>query len=204
MASPAAPAPSKISTALDGHLTTIINCMQNVVYVTMLLYFIDKFMSWVWFTAIVVSPVESWKGLFYNMWISVLVCSMMLAFKDTLEAMILFENFKRHRDCKKDATTIIAVDKDSAQIRHVDNDSSSSAWQTVVGYIIHQFLNKDEKTEDKTKKQEQQTSTLEATTPVSSTEDEIKQDAASASSSTRSSADTAEAGFVLGLPEPEQ
>ena len=215
MTTPSAAAPSQISTALDGHLTTLVDCTQNAVYVTMLLYFINKFVSWICLASIVVSPVESWKGLFYNMWFSVFMGAIMLAFKDTLEALILFENFKRQRNVKKDATTIISVDENSAQIKHVDNNgSSSSAWQTVVGYIIHQSLNKAEKNEDTTKSQEQQTSTPEATTPVSSTEDEIKnedtstdvdikheaattddeikQDAASASSSARSSADTAD------------
>jgi hypothetical protein len=211
----AAAASSHISMTLDKHLTTLVNCLQNVVYVVMLFHFIDTFVSWVCFVATNVSPVESWKGLFYNIWFSVLVFSTMLTFKGTLEAMILFENAKRHRDGKKDSTTIIAVDENSAQIKHVDNGLSSSAWQTVASYILLQFLNKAQKNEDNTKSQEQQTSTPEATTPVSSTEDEIKnddtstddgikheaattddeikQDAASASSSARSSADTADA-----------
>jgi hypothetical protein len=196
MTTPAAP--SHIWTALVGHLATLVDCTQNAVYVTMLVYFINTFVSWVCFVAIAVSPVESWKGLFYNMWFSALMCSMMLSFKDTLEAMILFENAKRHRDGKKDATTIISMDENSVQMKHVDNGVPSSAWTTVVSYMLHQLLNKAEKNEDK------KTSTPEATTPVSSTEDEIKneatttddeikQDAASASSSARSSADTADA-----------
>jgi hypothetical protein len=169
--------------------------MLNAVYVTMLVYFVNTFIDRICLAALIVSPVESWKGLFYNMWFSVAVCSLMMAFKDTLEVLILLENFKRHRDGKKDATTIISVNETSAQIKHVDNGLSSTAWQTIVGYIIHGFFNKAETNEDK------KTSTPEATTPVSSTEDEIKheatttddeikQDAASASSSARSSAET--------------
>jgi hypothetical protein len=195
MASPAAPAPSAIFTTLDRDLTSLVDCIRNAVYVTMLVYFVNTFIDRICLAALIVSPVESWKGLFYNMWFSVAMCSLMMAFKDTLEALILFENCKRNRDGKKDATTIISVNETSAQIKHVDNGLSSTAWQTVVGYILHQFLNKAETNEDK------KTSTPEATTPVSSTEDEIKhevtttddeikQDAASASSSARSTADT--------------
>jgi hypothetical protein len=148
--------------------------------------------------------VESWKGLFYNMWISLLVGSIMMAFKDTLEVLILFENFKRARDGRKDATTIIAAGVDGVQIKHVNN---GSAWQAVAGLALHQFLNKVEKNEAETAKTastenegetaktastENEDDAKDATTPVSTGDDEIKQDAASASSSARSSAYTAD------------
>jgi hypothetical protein len=192
MASPAAPAPSDIFEKLDRHLTSLVDCMRNAVYVTMLVYFVNTFIDRICLTALIVSPVESWKGLFYNMWFSVAVCSLMMAFKDTLESLILFENAKRHRDGRKDATTIISVNENSAQMKHVDNGLSSTAWQTVVGYILHQFLNKagteSENTKDASTKSEDDAKS--ATTPVSTGEDEIKQDSASASSSARSSADT--------------
>jgi hypothetical protein len=159
----------------------------------MLVYFVNTFIDRICLTALIVSPVESWKGLFYNMWFSVAVCSTMMALKDTLEVLILFENAKRHRDGRKDATTIISVNENSAQMKHVDNGLSSTAWQTVVGYILHQFLNKagtneGENTKDASTKSEDDAKS--ATTPVSTGEDEIKQDSASASSSARSSADT--------------
>jgi hypothetical protein len=193
MASPAAPAPSDIFATLDRHLTSLVDCMRNAVYVTMLVYFVNTFIDRICLTALIVSPVESWKGLFYNMWFSVAVCSTMMALKDTLEVLILFENAKRHRDGRKDATTIISVNETSAQIKHVDNGLSSTAWETVVGYILHQFLNKagtneGENTKDASTKSEDDAKS--ATTPVSTGEDEIKQDSASASSSARSSADT--------------
>jgi hypothetical protein len=189
--------PSQIYMTLDKHLTTLVNCMQNVVYVVMLFHFINTFVSWVGFVATHVSPVESWKGLFYNMWFSALMCAMMLSFKGTFEAIILFENLKRHRDGKKDATTIISMDENSVQMKHVDNGMSSSAWQTVAGYIVHKFSSKAETTEDdlthnsKDAPTQNEDDAKSATTP--STDDEIKQDAASASSSARSSADTADA-----------
>lgn len=195
-------APSQISMMFDKHLTTLVNCMQNVVYIVMLFHFINTFVSWVGFVATHVSPVESWKGLFYNMWFSALMCSMMLSFKDTLETLILFENFKRHRDGRKDATTIIAAGVDGVQIKHVNNGSNSTAWQAVAGLALHHFLNKAEtaktaSTENegegvKTASTENEDDAKDATTPVSTSDDEIKQDAASASSSARSSADTAD------------
>ena len=211
MTAPAA-APSQFL-MLDKHLTTIVNCLQNVVNVMMLLHFLEVGMFWICLAATIVSPVESWKGLFYNMWISLLVGSMMMAFKDTLEALILFENFKRARDGRKDATTIIAAGVDGVQIKHVNNGSTSTVWGTVAGLALQQFLNKVEKNEDETTKAasteneapaQNEDDAKAASTPVSTGDDEIKQDAAStgddeikqdaasASSSARSSADTAD------------
>ncbi len=197
----------------DKHLTTLVNCLQNVVNVMMLLHFLELGMYWICFAAANVSPVESWKGLFYNMWISLLVGSMMMAFKDTLETLILFENFKRIRDGRKDATTIIAAGENGVQIKHVNNGSTSTVWGTVAGLALQQFLNKVEQKEDETTKAasteneapaQNEDDAKAASTPVSTGDDEIKQDAAStgddeikqdaasASSSARSSADTAD------------
>ena len=146
-------------------------------------------MHWICIAATIVSPVESWKGLIYNMWFGSLVLGMMLAFKDTLECLILFENAKRRQESRKDATTTFLVTKDGAQINHVDYGSNAPAWPAVAGLMVHKFMNKEN---EPTKEEE----TKEATTPSSPTtaepEDEIKQDAASASSSARSSADTSD------------
>jgi hypothetical protein len=111
----------------------------------------------------------------------------MLAFKDTLETLLLFENAKRHRDGRKDATTMFVVDKDTVNIKHTDNGSATPAWPAVACYLIAKCLN--EKNESKEQGQQASTQNEEATTPPSATEDDIKQDAASASSSVRSSAE---------------
>lgn len=207
----ATPAHSQIYVILDKHLTTVMNCLQNVVYVGLLVYFLEVGMFWICFAADRVSPMDSWKGFVYNLFFCVLVFSLMLVFKGTLEALILFENLKRNKEGKKEATTIIAVDETGAQIKHVDNGSTNTAWQTLAGFILHRFLNQvvtneaetaqNEKeakdattpsstTEDETAQNEEDAK--EATTPAGKNEDEIKQDAASASSSTRSNADTSE------------
>jgi hypothetical protein len=200
MTTPAAP--SQIYMTLDKHLTTLMNCLPNVVYGMMLFHFINTFVSWVGFIVKNVSPLESWKGFFYNIWFSMLVFSTMMAFRSTLECLILFENAERNRDGKKDATTIISVNKNSMNMKHVDNGVPSSAWHAIAGYIINKFSNKDETTEDASTQKEGENAkdastqneddAKSATTPVSNTDDEIKQDAASASSSARSSADTAD------------
>ena len=170
-------------------------CLQNVVYVMMLLRFLELGVFYICLAATIVSPVESWKGLFYNMWFGSLVLGMMLAFKDTLECLILFENAKRRQESRKDATTtVIAVNKNEVAIKHVDNGSNSTGWQAVAGFILHKYFEKDEPTKDASAHNEEDAK--EATTPSSPTttepEDEIKQDAASASSSARSSADTSD------------
>lgn len=205
------PAPSQIATVLDKHLTTVVNCLQNVVYVGLLVYFLEVGMYWICFAANQVSPAASWKGFAFNLWFGALVIGMMRAFKDTLEALILFENLKRNQDGKKEAITVIAVDKAGAQIKHVDNGSTNTTWATTACFILNGILNKaatneaelaqNEKdakedtapsttTEDGTAKNEEDAK--EATTTSGKNEDEIKQDTASASSSTRSTADTSE------------
>jgi hypothetical protein len=200
------PAPTPASTAitvlLDKHLTTLVNCLQNVIYFIMLVNFVEAGMFTSCFAALIVSPVESWNGLFYNMWYSMLVFAMMKAFKDTLEALLLFEKAKRRMDGRKDATTIIVANETGAQIQHTDNGSTTPAWPAVACYLLAKCLN--EKNETKEQGQQASAQNGEATTPPSptedeikpdtaSTEDEIKPDTASASSSARSSADTSDA-----------
>ena len=163
---------------LDKHLTTVMNCLQNVVNVFMLLYFLELSLGGIIVTARTVSPVESWKGLFYNMWTSLLVVSMMTAFKDTLEALILFENFKRARDGRKDATTIIAVDENRLALKHVNNDTTSTGWQAIAGLALQQFLNKVEKKNEGENAKDASAQNEDAATPVSTGDDELKQDAA--------------------------
>ena len=182
------PAPSQIATVLDKHLTTVVNCLQNVVYVGLLVYFLEVGMYWICFAANQMSPAASWKGFAYNLWFGALVIGMMRAFKDTLEALILFENLERNKDGKKEAITVIAVDKAGAQIKHVDNGSTNTTWQTIACYILNGFLNQAATNEAEPAQHEK-----EAATPSSTAEDEIKQDAASASSSARSTADTSDA-----------
>jgi hypothetical protein len=165
------------------------NCAQNVVYVMMLLHFLELCMFYIAFAAHTVSPVESWKGLFYNMWFGALVLGIMCAFKDTLETLILFENAKRARDSRKDITTVIAVNKDGAQIKNVDYSSNTPAWPGVACFLAHKFSAKAEQKEDEPEPIKEATSPSSATTAP---EDEIKPDAASASSSTRSNADTSD------------
>ena len=184
----AAPAASQIATVLDKLHQTIVNCLLNVVYVMMLVYFFETGLSWCCFAASKVSPADSLKGFVYNLFFCSLVVSLMLVFKGTLEALILFENFNRNKDGKKETTTTIAVDKAGAQIKHVDNGSTSTTWQTIACFILNGFLNKAATNEAELAQNEK-----EAATPSSTTEDEIKQDAASASSSARSTADTSDA-----------
>jgi len=195
------PPPSQISTVIDK----LVNCLLNVVHVMALVHFLNLGMSYLCFLTILVSPVDSWKGLFFNMWFCALVCGLMKAFKDTLECLILFENSQRNKDGKKKegTTTTIAVDKACAHIKHVDNGSTNTTtWQTLAGLILQRFLllnqteTKEAETvqnEKDTKEEEEATTTPSSTTTTTTTEDdEIKQDAASASSSARSTADTSD------------
>jgi hypothetical protein len=184
----AAPASSQIATVLDKHLTTVVNCLLNVVYVMMLVHFFETGLSWCCFAAVKVSPADSLKGFAYNLFFCSLVFSLMLVFKGTLECLILFENLQRNKDGKKETTTTIEVNKACAHITHVDNGSTSTTWQTLAGLILHRFLNQAATNEAELAQNEK-----EAATPSSTTEDEIKQDAASASSSARSTADTSDA-----------
>jgi hypothetical protein len=189
-----APAPATIAVVLDKHLTTLVNCLQNVVYFVMLAMFVEVGMFFPCFAASVVSPVESWKGLFYNMWYSVLVLYMMVAFKDTLEALLLFENHKRNRESRKDATTIIVANETGAQIQHTDNNGAATpVWPAVACYLIEKCLNEKNETKEQEASTQSEPDAKDAATPPSPTEDEIKPDTASASSSARSSADTSDA-----------
>jgi hypothetical protein len=191
--STATPSPAALPHPLEKHLTTLVNCVQNVIYFIMLAHFLEACMFIPCFATRVVSPVESWTGLFYNMWFSVLVFGMMMAFKDTLEALLLFENSKRHREGKKDATTTITACKEGAKIEHFDNGSTSTEWRTIACYILQRFLNKDDE-KSETEEQEASKQSENDTKPAAtSAEDEIKPDTASASSSARSSADTSDA-----------
>jgi hypothetical protein len=199
MSSPApAPAPAPASTAiavvLDKHLTTLVNCLQNVVNFLMLATFVDAGMFTSCYAAKVVSPVESWKGLFFNMWYAMLVFGMMVAFKDTLEALLLFENHKRNRENRKDATTIIVANETGALIQHTDNNGAATpVWPAVACYLLAKCLNEKNETKEQEASTQSEPDAVEATTPPSRTEDEIKPDTASASSSARSSADTSDA-----------
>jgi hypothetical protein len=199
-----APAPTAIAAVLDKHLTTLVNCLQNVVNFLMLATFVDAGMFTSCYAAKVVSPVESWKGLFFNMWYAMLVFGMMVAFKDTLEALLLFENHKRNRENRKDATTIIVANETGALIQHTDNNGAATpVWPAVACYLLATCLNEKNETKEQGQQASTQNDTVEATTPPSqdeikpdttaNTEDEIKPDTASASSSARSSADTSDA-----------
>jgi hypothetical protein len=117
------PVPTALPHPLEKLLTTLVNCMQNVIYFIMLAHFIEACMFVPCFTAGIVSPVESWTGLFFNMWLGVLVFGMMVVFKDTLETLLLFESAKRNMDGRKDAATIVTATKNGAQIQHNDNGS---------------------------------------------------------------------------------
>jgi hypothetical protein len=189
-----APAPTAIAVVLDKHLTTLVNCLQNVVYALLLMLFVEVGMSNSCFNAKIVSPVESWKGLFYNMWYSMLVFAMMVQFKDTLEALLLFENAKRNRENRKDATTIIVANETGAQIQHTDNNGAATpVWPAVACYLLAKCFNEKSETKEQKASTQSEPDAVEATTPPSRTEDEIKPDTASASSSARSSADTSDA-----------
>lgn len=187
----AAPASSQIAAVLDKHLTTVVNCLLNVVYVMMLVHFFETGLAWCCVAAVKVSPADSLKGFAYNLFFCSLVFCLMLVFKGTLECLILFDNAKRNKDGKKEATTTIAVDKAGAQIKHVDNGSTNTTWLNLACYILNGFLNKSGTNEAEPAQHEEEAK--EATTPSSTTKDEIKQDAASASSSARSTADTSDA-----------
>ena len=170
----------------------VMNCLQNVVNVLLLAYFVELGLLYCWGASKLVSPAESWKGLCYNVFFCLFVLAMMIAFKETLEALILFENFKRNRETKeKEATTtIIAVGKDGANVKHVDNGSSTNtAWQTIACYILGTVLSKPE-----TKMENEATvKTSDASTNNNEGKAAADDAATSVSSSTRSSADTSDA-----------
>jgi hypothetical protein len=184
-----APAPSEIFLLFDKNFTTAVNFVQNVVYVFLLFHFLGLGIT----VAKTVSPVDSWMALFFNMWVCTLMFAILLAFKDTLECLILFENAKRRQESRKDATTTFLVTKNGAQINHVDYGSNTPAWPAVAGLMVHKFMNKEDENNKDASAQNNEEEAKEATTPSSTiAEDEIKQDAASASSSARSSADTSD------------
>jgi hypothetical protein len=193
--------PSQI---VDKHLTTVVNCLLNVVYVMILVHFLDSGVAWICVAAKTVSPAGSWMGFAYNMWFAALVSSMMLAFRGTLEALILFDNFKRVKDGNKETITRISVVKTGVQIHHVDNGSTNTSWQSCACFIINGFLKmtastaEDEIKQDDIKQDELKPANEDELKPANedelkpANEDEIKQDAASAASSARSTADTSE------------
>jgi hypothetical protein len=123
------------------------------------------------------------------MWFGSLVLVMMMRFKDSLECLILFENAKRRQESRKDATTTFLVTKTGAQINHVDYGSNTPAWPSVACFLAHKFSANAEQKEDEPEPIKEATSPASTTTAA---EDEIKQDTGSASSSTRSNADTSE------------
>ena len=180
-----APAPSEIYLLFDKNFTTAVNFMQNVVYVFLLFHYLGLGIT----VAKTMSPVDSWMALFFNMWVSTLMFAILLAFKDTLECLILFENAKRRQESRKDATTTFLVTKDGAQINHVDYGSNTPAWPAVAGLMMLKFMNKEN---EPIKEEAAKEATSPASTTTAEPEDEIKQDAASASSSARSSADTSD------------
>ena len=195
-----------IATVLDKHLTTLVNCLQNVVYVLLLAAFIEHGMFLAWFAANKVSPVDSWKGLLYNMWFGALVLVMMVTFKNTLEFLLLFENAKRLRDSIKDdsragSTTVCMVDKESVSFKHVDNRSAepNPSWTAIASCMLATWLADIKASTPSKPASPAEPATwladIKASTPSkpaepAANEDDIKQDATSASSSARSNADT--------------
>lgn len=173
----------------------VMNCLQNVVNVLLLAYFIELGLFYSCMAAKLVSPAESWKGLCYNVFFCLFVLAMMKSSWGTLEALILFENFKRNRETKEKepTTTIIAVGKDGANVKHVDNGASTNtAWQTIACYILGTVLGKPE-----TKAENEATvKTPDASTKNNEGKAAADDAATSVSSSTRSSADTADALLV--------
>ena len=197
-----------IATVLDKHLTTVLNCLQNVVYVLLLASFVDNGMFLACFAATRVSPVDSWRGLLFNMWFGALVLVMMVTFKNTLEFLFLFENAKRLRDSKIEddsragSTTVCMVDKESVSFKHVDHRSAepNPSWSAIASFMIATWIadSKMASTPSPAEPATEEEPATEAATEAANedpateaaTEDDIKQDAISASSSARSSADT--------------
>lgn len=181
---------------LERNFVVVMNCLQNVVNVLLLANFVELGLFYSCMAAKLVSPAESWKGLCYNVFFCLFVLVMIKSFQDTLEALILFENFKRNRETKeKEATTtIIAVGKDGANVKHVDHGSSTNtAWQTIACYILGTVLG----AKYETKMENGPTvKTPDASTKNNEGKAAADDAATSVSSSTRSSADTADALLV--------
>jgi hypothetical protein len=185
--------PITIANVLDKHLTTVMNCLQNVVYFLLLASFVETGMFFVCYAASHVSPVDSWKGLLYNMWFGAFVLVMMVTFKNTLEFLLCFENAKRLRASIKEdsqkagSTTTCMVDKESVSFKHVDNRPAepNPSWTTIASFMLTKYFD-----ELKTSTPSQAPASPHAGDDIKQ-EDETKPlDAASASSSASSNADT--------------
>ena len=184
---------STLTTMLDKHLTTLMHCLQNIVYFLLLASFVESGLFFVCYTASHVSPVDSWKGLLYNMWFGAFVLVMMVTFKNTLEFLLLFENAQRLRASMKEdsqkagSTTVCMVDKESVSFKHVDNRQAepNPSWTTIASFMLAKYFD-----ELKASTPSQAPTSPQAEGDIKQ-EDEAKPlDAASASSSARSNADT--------------
>lgn len=186
---------STIATVLDKHLTTVMNCLQNVVYFLLLASFVETGMFFVCYAAKQVSPVDSWRGLLYNMWYGALVLVMMVTFKNTLEFLLLFENAKRIKDdSAAGSTTVCMVDKESVSFRHVDHRSTepNPSWSAIASFMLATWIADSKKASTPSTPAAEPAAEEEpvANESAATEQDDIKQDATSASSSARSSADT--------------
>ena len=181
---------STLTTMLDKHLTTLMHCLQNIVYFLLLASFVETGVFFVCYAASHVSPVDSWKGLLYNMWFGAFVLVMMVTFKNTLEFLLLFENAQRLRASMKDdskATTMFMVDKEELSFKHVDNRQAepNPSWTTIASFMLAEYFD-----ELKASTPSQAPASPQAEGDIKQ-EDEAKPlDAASASSSARPNADT--------------
>jgi len=186
---------STIATVLDKHLTTVMNCLQNVVYFLLLASFVETGMFFVCYAAKQVSPVDSWRGLLYNMWYGALVLVMMVTFKNTLEFLLLFENAKRIKDdSTAGSTTVCMVDKESVSFRHVDHRSTepNPSWSAIASFMLATWIADNKKASTPSTPAAEAAAEEEpvANESAATEQDDIKQDATSASSSARSNADT--------------
>jgi hypothetical protein len=177
------------------HLTTVMNCLQNVVYFLLLASFVETGMFFVCYAAKQVSPVDSWRGLLYNMWYGALVLVMMVTFKNTLEFLLLFENAKRIKDdSTAGSTTVCMVDKESVSFRHVDHRSTepNPSWSAIASFMLATWIADSKKASTPSTPAAEPAAEEEpvANESAATEQDDIKQDATSASSSARSNADT--------------
>jgi hypothetical protein len=184
---------STLTTMLDKHLTAIMHCLQNIVYFLLLASFVESGLFFVCYAASHVSPVDSWKGLLYNMWFGAFVLVMMVSFKNTLEFLLCFENAQRLRASmmedsqKAGSTTMFTVDKEELSFKHVDNRSTepNPSWSAIASFMLAKYFD-----ELKASTPSQAPTSPQAEGDIKQ-EDEAKPlDAASASSSARSNADT--------------
>lgn len=184
---------STIATVLDKHLTTVMNCLQNVVYFLLLASFVETGMFFVCYAATRVSPVDSWRGLLYNMWYGALVLVMMVTFKNTLEFLLCFENAKRIKDdSAAGSTTVCMVDKESVSFRHVDHRSTepNPSWSAIASFMLATWIADSKKTSTPSTPASPAAEPATEEPTAATEQDDIKQDATSASSSARSNADT--------------